>query len=161
MTDPNQDSTISLTLPVMASPPLSTRPSEIEEEVIFLFDQLYDRLSGYLLSFGLTVHDAEDIVQETFLALFRHLQLGRSRRSLGGRIFRVGHNLTLKRRKANQASRSNVAMTPLRRCTQTLAPARGRADSVEPAAEYRHVNLRNEAQLSRLAHSNHRIPDFV
>jgi RNA polymerase sigma-70 factor, ECF subfamily len=106
MTDPNQDSTISLTLPVMA---LSTRPSEIEEEVIFLFDQLYDRLSGYLLSFGLTVHDAEDIVQETLLALLRHLQLGRSRRNLRGRIFRVGHNLTLKRRKANQASRGNVA----------------------------------------------------
>jgi RNA polymerase sigma-70 factor (ECF subfamily) len=90
MTDPNQDSTISLTLPVMA---LSTRPSEIEEEVIFLFDQLYDRLSGYLLSFGLTVHDAEDIVQETFLALFRHLQLGRSRQNLRGRIFRVGRTL--------------------------------------------------------------------
>ena len=99
MTDPSQDSTISLTLPVMASPPISTPPSEIEEEVIFLFDQLHDRLSGYLLSFGLTVHDAEDIVQETFIALFRHLQLGRPRRNLRGWIFRVGHNLALKRRR--------------------------------------------------------------
>src|SRR5271156_4946684 len=102
MTDSNQDSTISLPLPMMASATLPTVPSEIEDEVISLFDQLQDRLFGYVLSFGVSVHDAEDIVQETFLSLFRHLQLQRSRRNLRGWIFRVGHNLALKRRQANQ-----------------------------------------------------------
>ena len=101
MTVPNPDSTISLPLPAMASAAVPTAPSEIENEVISLFDELEGRLSAYVLSFGLTVHDAEDIVQETFFSLFRHLQLGRSRRNLRGWIFRVGHNLALKRRSAN------------------------------------------------------------
>jgi hypothetical protein len=64
----NQDSTISLPLPAMAS----------------------GRLSAYVLSFGLTTHDAEDIVQETFFSLFRHLQLGRSRRNLVVQFDRAG-----------------------------------------------------------------------
>jgi RNA polymerase sigma-70 factor (ECF subfamily) len=108
MTVPNQDSTISLPLPAMASA-TTPAPSEIENEVIVLFDQLQDRLFSYVLTFGLTVHDAEDVVQETFLSLFRHLQLGRSRRSLRSWIFRVGHNLALKRRSKNQTGISSVA----------------------------------------------------
>jgi RNA polymerase sigma-70 factor, ECF subfamily len=123
MTDPDHDSTISLTLPAMASPTLSTAHAEIEEQVIFLFDQLHDRLSGYLLSFSLTVYDADDIVQETFLALFRHLQLGRSRRNLRGWIFRVGHNLALKRRNVNQASGSNVAYDSIMRAHSDTGPS--------------------------------------
>jgi RNA polymerase sigma-70 factor (ECF subfamily) len=55
------------------------------------------------------VHDAEEIVQEVFLSLFRHLQLRRSRRNLRGWIFRVAHNLTLKQRHANQRSRDRLA----------------------------------------------------
>jgi RNA polymerase sigma-70 factor, ECF subfamily len=109
MTASNQDSTISLPLPAIATGSSETAPSEIEREVIDLFDQLQERLFGYILSFGLTTHDAEDIVQETFLSLFRHLQLGRSRHNLRGWIFRVAHNLALKRRSANQAGPSSVA----------------------------------------------------
>lgn len=123
MTDTNHNLTISVTLPAMASQARSPAPSEIEEEVIFLFDQLHDRLSGYLLSFGLTVHDAEDIVQETFLALFKHLQLGRSRRNLRGWVFRVGHNLALKRRNVNQASGSNVAYDSIMRAHSDPGPS--------------------------------------
>jgi RNA polymerase sigma-70 factor (ECF subfamily) len=114
MTIPNQDSTISLPLPAMiggVSAQASTKvevEGEIEVEVIALFDQLQERLFRYVLSFGLTVHDAEDIVQETFLSLFRHLQLGRSGHNLRGWIFRVGHNLALKRRAVMQAGSANV-----------------------------------------------------
>jgi len=93
----------------MASTAHAAAPSEVEIEVISLFDQLQERLFGYVLSFGVTVHDAEDIVQETFLSLFRHLQLGRSRRNLRGWIFRVGHNLALKRRTTNRVEPSGVA----------------------------------------------------
>jgi RNA polymerase sigma-70 factor, ECF subfamily len=38
-------------------------------------------------------------VQETFLALFDHLRKGRSRDNLRGWVFRVTHNLALKRRR--------------------------------------------------------------
>jgi RNA polymerase sigma-70 factor, ECF subfamily len=54
-------------------------------------------LAGYG-SFALGAEATEDVVQEVFLQLFRHLQLGRSRASLRGWIFRVGHNLALKQR---------------------------------------------------------------
>jgi RNA polymerase sigma-70 factor (ECF subfamily) len=71
--------------------------------VIDLFDQTQSRLSNYVTAFGLPLHDAEDIVQETFLSLFYHLKLGRPRWNLNGWIFRVAHNLALKRRVANRA----------------------------------------------------------
>lgn len=67
-----------------------------------LFDQYRTPLLRYAVSFGVPVADAEEIVQEVFLSLFRHLQLERSRRNLRGWIFRVAHNLTLKRRHANK-----------------------------------------------------------
>ena len=69
----------------------------VQAEVIELFDTHQRRLLRYILSFGLTLHDGEDVVQEVFLALFRHLQMGRSRKDLRAWIFRVGHNLALKR----------------------------------------------------------------
>lgn len=72
--------------------------SPFAEEVISLFDQLRDRLLRYVISFGLPVHDGEDVVQEVFLALFRHLQQGRSRRNLRAWTFTVAHNQALKRR---------------------------------------------------------------
>ncbi len=75
--------------------------SEIECRVIDLFDRFRSPLLRYALSLGLSVHDAEDVIQEVFLALFGHLQLGKSRRNLHGWIFRVAHNLSLKKRTAN------------------------------------------------------------
>jgi len=71
--------------------------SHVAEEVVSLFDQLRNHLLRYILSFGLPVQDGEDIIQEVFLALFRHLQLGRSRANLRSWVFRVAHNLALKR----------------------------------------------------------------
>lgn len=76
----------------------SSTGSTPAEEVIELFDRFRDRLLRYVLSFSLPVQDAEDIVQEVFLALFRHLRSGRSRSNLRAWIFRVAHNLALKRR---------------------------------------------------------------
>lgn len=97
----SQDSTIALPLPVAAGA-RSVRSLGIEQEVIDLFDQLRNPLFRYVLSFGLQAVDAEDLSQEVFLALFKHLQSGRSRANLRGWVFRVAHNLSLKRRFANQ-----------------------------------------------------------
>jgi len=72
--------------------------ARLEQEVIALFDQFRDRLLRYLLTFGLTIQDGEEVVQEVFLALFQHLDRGRSRENLQAWLFRVAHNLALKRR---------------------------------------------------------------
>jgi RNA polymerase sigma-70 factor (ECF subfamily) len=70
---------------------------EIDDQVIALFDELRGRLLRYVLGFGLSSADGEEIIQEAFLALFQHLQQGRSRRNLRGWLFRVVHNLSLKK----------------------------------------------------------------
>lgn len=76
----------------------ATRPSRLEEEVVALFDQLRAPVLRYLLSLRIPVPDAEEIVQEVFLLLFRHLREGKSRTNLQGWIFKVAHNLALKHR---------------------------------------------------------------
>lgn len=80
------------------------KQSEAECEVIRLFDELRDPALRYVLSFGLTIHDGEEVTQEVFLALLRHLQMGKPRGNLRGWVFRVAHNLALKRRQLNQRS---------------------------------------------------------
>src|SRR5271163_3068076 len=87
----------------------SEKPSEIECEVMNLFEQFRNPLLRYVLSFGISVFDAEEVTQEVFLSLFRHLQLRRSRKNLRGWIFRVAHNLALKQRYANQESLDRAA----------------------------------------------------
>jgi RNA polymerase sigma-70 factor (ECF subfamily) len=73
-----------------------------ENEVVELFEELRDRLLRYLLVIGLTGHDSEEVIQETFLLLFQHLRRGKSRQNLRGWIFRVARNLALKHRAAEQ-----------------------------------------------------------
>jgi len=101
MSDPHSAASIALPLPATAEVG-SPSPSELEREVIRHFDEFRSPLLRYILSFGLSAHDGEDIIQEVFLSLFRHLRLGRSQRNLRGWIFRVAHNLSLKRRGANK-----------------------------------------------------------
>jgi len=87
---------------------VSSEPTALEAEVVALFDQLQDRLLRYLLSTGMTAPDGEEIVQEVFLALFRHLQLGRSRRNLRAWVFQVAHNLAIKHSIAKRRDRQNL-----------------------------------------------------
>jgi RNA polymerase sigma-70 factor (ECF subfamily) len=75
--------------------------AELESVVVDLFDQFQERVVHYVLTFGLPLPDAEDVVQETFLSLYHHLELGRPRSNLRGWIFRVAHNLALKRRRSS------------------------------------------------------------
>ena len=84
------------------------KSSEIEREVMELFQQFRVPLLRYTLSFGISMHDAEEVVQEVFLSLFRHLRLGRSRAHLRGWLFRVAHNLALKQRTEVQRSRDRT-----------------------------------------------------
>jgi RNA polymerase sigma-70 factor (ECF subfamily) len=105
-----QDSTIELPYSSTADAPLSAAVPgiAIEEEVMLLFDQLRNRLLRYVLSLGVYAHDGEDIIQEVFLSLFRHLQLGRSRSNLRGWVFRVAHNLALKYRNGKRRQQARL-----------------------------------------------------
>ncbi len=76
----------------------SHRRGQLEEEVVALFDQFRNPLLRYLAGFGLPLADREEILQEVFLSLFQHLARGKSRDNLRGWLFRVAHNLALKRR---------------------------------------------------------------
>jgi RNA polymerase sigma-70 factor (ECF subfamily) len=95
--------------PALLGPEHAKACSEPECEVVALFDEYRDRLLGYVMAFAITGHDAEEIVQEVFLALFCHLNAGKSRRNLRGWIFRVAHNLALKQRYTNQRQRNWIA----------------------------------------------------
>lgn len=96
-----QNLIIRLSTAAAATLETSDRPSELERKVIELFDESRDSLLRYAVSLGLSTSDGEEIIQEVFLALFRHLQLGRPGSNLRGWLFRVAHNLALKRRNAN------------------------------------------------------------
>ncbi len=87
-------------LAVGAKADRAAAPNTDEQAVILLFDELRNRMLRYLLAFGLPLQDGEEVIQEAFLALFQHLRRGRSRENLRGWIFRVAHNLGLKRRLA-------------------------------------------------------------
>ena len=82
-------------MPVLAIEP---RGCTLEDEIVELFDLLQEPLLRYLASLGLPMADGEEIVQEVFLSLFQHLRRSGDRTNLRGWIFRVAHNLGLKRR---------------------------------------------------------------
>jgi|HubBroStandDraft_5_1064220.scaffolds.fasta_scaffold119242_2 RNA polymerase sigma-70 factor (ECF subfamily) len=69
----------------------------LETEVVAFFDRFRVPLLRYLLGFGLAVPDGEEVLQEVFLSLFQHLRRGKPRENLPGWLFRVAHNLALKK----------------------------------------------------------------
>lgn len=73
--------------------------ADIEQDVLRLFDDYRRPLQRYVASIGLNAQESEDVVQDVFLALFRHLQLDRSRSNLPGWLFRVARNLALRQRR--------------------------------------------------------------
>jgi RNA polymerase sigma-70 factor (ECF subfamily) len=80
------------------SPPDHAGRDHLEDVVVDFFDQFRDPLLRYLSSFGLPFPDCEEVLQEVFLSLFQHLDRGKSRDNMRGWLFRVAHNLALKRR---------------------------------------------------------------
>jgi RNA polymerase sigma-70 factor (ECF subfamily) len=88
----------SLDLPLIGLARVERTPSALEQEVTELFDELRNPVLRYLLRLGLPVADGDEVVQEVFLALFQHLRQGKSKSNLRGWVFRVAHNLGLKKR---------------------------------------------------------------
>jgi RNA polymerase sigma-70 factor (ECF subfamily) len=78
--------------------PSTIGAADVEAEVLSLFDRFRDPLLRYVCAFGIPAAEGEDLIQEVFLALFRHLRRDGPRSNLQGWLFRVAHNLALKRR---------------------------------------------------------------
>jgi RNA polymerase sigma-70 factor (ECF subfamily) len=81
----------------------------IDEQTVRLYDSLRPSLYRYLLNVGLASQDVEEIVQETFLRLFRHLHKQGADKNLRAWIYQVAHNLSADFRKSR---RKLVETTP-------------------------------------------------
>jgi RNA polymerase sigma-70 factor (ECF subfamily) len=69
--------------------------SRRRNQVARLYDEIRPALMAYLSGLGLSVDEAEDVIQECFLRLVRHLANKRDEENLRGWLFRVAHNLTM------------------------------------------------------------------
>jgi RNA polymerase sigma-70 factor, ECF subfamily len=92
------------------------RQNDLGELIMGFFDQFRVPLLRYLSGFGLALPDSEEVLQEVFLSLFQHLDRGKSRANLPGWLFRVAHNLALKKRmrarESFQAQAAGLAIDP-------------------------------------------------
>ena len=61
-------------------------------EATALYGELRKPLLRYLVCLGLSVDEAQDVVQEAFLSLHRHLTAGGSKENIRSWLFRVAHN---------------------------------------------------------------------
>jgi RNA polymerase sigma-70 factor, ECF subfamily len=105
-------SALELPLPTTVSGDDSGSSQAVQDEVLRLFDESAPSLRRYVSSFRLEAESADDVVQDVFLALFRHLCLGRPRSNLRGWLFQVGHNLALKHRHKAKRLQADSASDP-------------------------------------------------
>jgi RNA polymerase sigma-70 factor, ECF subfamily len=78
------------------------RTLKLEERITQMYDELHDPVYRYLVCRSASPVDADDIIQETFLRLYRHLNAGGREDNMRSWVFRVAHNINineLKRRK--------------------------------------------------------------
>jgi RNA polymerase sigma-70 factor (ECF subfamily) len=65
-----------------------------EQRIVQLYDTLRPSLYRYLINIGLSPQDVEEVVQEAFLRLYRHMRGGGSEENLRAWIYQVAHNLS-------------------------------------------------------------------
>src|ERR1700756_3462836 len=61
-------------------------------EATTLFRELRKPLLRYLVCLGISSDEAQDVVQDAFLSLHRHLSAGGSKENIRSWLFRVAHN---------------------------------------------------------------------
>jgi len=72
---------------------------ELQDQVAQLYIETREDVYRYLLTLGVHPPKAQEAVQEVFLRLYASLKKGEKIESLRGWVFRVAHNLGLKRRR--------------------------------------------------------------
>lgn len=90
---------------------LSASEPDAEATVLRLFDAHAPRLRRYAYRIGLSPDAAEDVVQDTFLAMHRHLLKGGNTDNLPGWLVQVCFNLALKSR--HRVAKRSVYEQPL------------------------------------------------
>lgn len=107
MQSPKLKPALELPMPAVFSD-RAARLDAAQRDVLSLYDEHALPLFRYGRSFGLSDEAAEDVVQDVFVALFRHLVLDRPRHNLAGWLFRVTRNLSLKQRRRAGASAADL-----------------------------------------------------
>src|SRR5271168_935379 len=79
------DESLALRLPL-------SRLSLRTRETTILYRELRKPLLRYLVSIGLSADEAQDVVQDAFVSLHRHLASGGSQENIRSWLFRVAHN---------------------------------------------------------------------
>src|SRR5215471_19708019 len=74
-----------------------SQPDRYACEVAVLYRELRKPLLRYLVCLGLSGDEAQDVVQDTFLGLQRHMNAGGEEDNIRGWLFRVAHNLARNR----------------------------------------------------------------
>jgi RNA polymerase sigma-70 factor (ECF subfamily) len=69
-------------------------------EATTLYRELRKPLLRYLVCLGLSRDEAQDVIQDAFLSLQRHLATDKSKESIRGWLFRVAHNQARNRQKS-------------------------------------------------------------
>jgi RNA polymerase sigma-70 factor, ECF subfamily len=109
----------------MALRPDFMPPSDVDPRASRLFDELRAPVCRYVISLGLSPHDADEVAQETFLRLHRHLaeRGARDADNLRGWIFRVAQNLAhdQRRRAVPRATDNLDDSTEARQAVDTQA----------------------------------------
>ena len=78
------------------------REESAEEIVVQLYDSLRPSLYRYLVNIGLSPQDVEEVVQDTFLRLYRHIRSEGNDQNLRAWIYQVAHNLSSNFRKSQR-----------------------------------------------------------
>lgn len=73
-----------------------------EQRIIQLYDTLRPSLYRYLINSGISPQDAEEVVQEAFLRLYRHMRGGGGEENLRAWVYQVAHNLSCNSRKSRR-----------------------------------------------------------
>ncbi len=118
------------------------------DEAGAIFEELRTPLLRYLVSLGLRLDEAQDLVQEVFLRLHQHLLSDGARDNLRSWIFRVAHNEAVNLHKSG-------FKRAFRRAVNWCYALE---DRIYPGADPEQIALESE-RLSRLTAAVRRLPE--
>src|SRR5580692_4515161 len=95
-----------------------------DREATTLFRELRKPLLRYLVCLGLSSDEAQDVVQDAFLSLHRHLSAGGSQENMRGWLFRVAHNQARNRQASYHRRFSAPLSEGAERALDELTPER-------------------------------------
>ena len=92
-------------------------------EATALYRELRKPLLRYLVCLGLSGDEAQDVVQDAFLTLHRHLAAGGSQENIRGWLFRVAHNQA-RNRQTSYDRRFSAPLGEIDRISDAATPER-------------------------------------